>query len=219
MCWRAASTCTGVDYVVNFDLPDMPEDYIHRIGRTGRAGEEGFAISFVTRESRRTLVEIERLIGTEIPFLELESFETDPSILEKPARGRKRPGARGGKQGGPRKAAVRGGVRSKDTYGKRGGERVDGKGDGDQKRRDQGKRPRGKKGAEGEEFVTRGELARGGKGARKHPGKKASPARRAEAGERAGRSGSRPALGTKRSTKGKKRPGQDGGYDYSRFAR
>ena len=209
---------TGVDYVVNFDLPDMPEDYIHRIGRTGRAGEEGFAISFVTRESRRTLAEIERLIGKEIPFLELESFETDPSILEKPARGRKRPGARGGKQGGPRKAAVRGGVRGKDTYGKRGGERADGKGDGDQKRGDQGKRPRGKKGAEGEEFVTRGELARGGKGARKHPGKKASPARRAEAGERAGRSGSRPALGAKRASKGKKRPGQDGGYDYSRFA-
>ena len=221
---------TGVDYVVNFDLPDMPEDYIHRIGRTGRAGEEGFAISFVTRESRGTLVEIERLIGKDIPYLELESFETDPSILEKPARGRKRPGARGGKQGGPRKAA----------HGKRPGERSGGRSNGDRGRSEQEKRPRGNKGEEHEEFVTHGEMKRSGKGAHQHSGKKAgarqngsprgektgmrqngSPrgkkalrARRAEHGGHPGADAR-----AKRPAKGKKRPGQGGGYDYSRFAR
>ncbi|NHM15691.1 DEAD/DEAH box helicase [Eggerthellaceae bacterium zg-887] len=88
-----------VDYVVNFDLPDMPEDYVHRIGRTGRAGEEGLAISFVTRESRKTLREIEHLIGKDLPYMELESFETDPSLIEKggkDAKGSRRGGKRGG---------------------------------------------------------------------------------------------------------------------------
>ena len=86
-----------VDHVINFDLPDMPEDYVHRIGRTGRAGEQGYAISFVTRESRRTLAEIEKLIGKEIPLMELETYELDLSLLKKPVRGK-----------GPRKSVGKG---------------------------------------------------------------------------------------------------------------
>ncbi|NGM16878.1 DEAD/DEAH box helicase [Eggerthellaceae bacterium zg-893] len=89
-----------VDYVVNFDLPDMPEDYVHRIGRTGRAGEEGLAISFVTRESRKTLREIEHLIGKDLPYMELESFETDPSLIEKGGKDAKGSRRGGGKRGG-----------------------------------------------------------------------------------------------------------------------
>lgn len=77
-----------VDHVINIDLPDCPEDYVHRIGRTGRAGEEGFAISFVTRETRGTLREIEKLTNSSIPFMELESYKTDPSVLEKPKKGK-----------------------------------------------------------------------------------------------------------------------------------
>lgn len=50
-------------YVVNFDLPKVPEDYVHRIGRTGRAGETGHAISFVTEEDVKELFAIERVIG------------------------------------------------------------------------------------------------------------------------------------------------------------
>ena len=72
-----------VDYVVNFDLPDMAEDYVHRIGRTGRAGEEGFAISFVTRESVKTLRAIEKLIQKEVDFIQLEDYPTDMADLEK----------------------------------------------------------------------------------------------------------------------------------------
>ncbi len=83
-----------VNYVINFDLPDMAEDYVHRIGRTGRAGEEGFAISFVTRETMKTLKEIEKLIGQDIPFTTIEGYETDPSVLEKPKRGERKGGAR-----------------------------------------------------------------------------------------------------------------------------
>ena len=74
-----------VDYVVNFDLPDMAEDYVHRIGRTGRAGEEGFAISFVTRESVKTLRAIEKLIQKEVGFIQLEDYPTDMADLEKKA--------------------------------------------------------------------------------------------------------------------------------------
>ena len=74
---------TGVDHVINYDLPDMPEDYVHRIGRTGRAGEEGYAISFVSPDTKRLLREVEKLINREIPLMELETYELDPSILTK----------------------------------------------------------------------------------------------------------------------------------------
>lgn len=78
-----------VDHVINLDLPDCPEDYVHRIGRTGRAGESGYAISFVSRETRNTLRDIEKLIGKDIPFMKLETYELDPSVLEKPKKGRR----------------------------------------------------------------------------------------------------------------------------------
>ena len=74
---------TGVHHVINYDLPDMAEDYVHRIGRTGRAGEEGYAISFVSPNSRRLLKEIEELIDKEIPVMPLESYELDMSLLKK----------------------------------------------------------------------------------------------------------------------------------------
>lgn len=56
----------GLDYVVNYNLPYLPEDYVHRIGRTGRAGQSGNAISFVSREEERAVDRIQKLIGTEI---------------------------------------------------------------------------------------------------------------------------------------------------------
>jgi len=56
----------GLDYVVNYNLPYLPEDYVHRIGRTGRAGQSGNAISFVSREEERAVDRIQKLIGTDI---------------------------------------------------------------------------------------------------------------------------------------------------------
>lgn len=75
-----------VDYVINYDLPDMLEDYIHRIGRTGRAGVDGFAVSFVTRDSLAQMRDIEALVKCRIPLMRLDSFEIDPSILDAPSR-------------------------------------------------------------------------------------------------------------------------------------
>jgi ATP-dependent RNA helicase RhlE len=57
----------GITHVVNFDLPVEPEGYIHRIGRTGRAGAEGVALSFCSASERRELQAIERLIGQKVP--------------------------------------------------------------------------------------------------------------------------------------------------------
>jgi len=65
----------GLDYVVNFNLPYLPEDYVHRIGRTGRAGNSGHAISFVSREEERTVDRIQRLIGTSIKRIVRRGFE------------------------------------------------------------------------------------------------------------------------------------------------
>lgn len=67
---------SNIEYVVNYDLPDNPEDYVHRIGRTGRAGETGYAISFVSPEAKPELLEIEKLLGKKIPPMKLESYDT-----------------------------------------------------------------------------------------------------------------------------------------------
>jgi ATP-dependent RNA helicase RhlE len=61
-------------HVVNFELPNVPEDYVHRIGRTGRAGSSGAAISLVDKEELPFLRDIERLIKREIPVVAIDSF-------------------------------------------------------------------------------------------------------------------------------------------------
>ena len=61
-------------HVVNFELPNVPEDYVHRIGRTGRAGSSGAAISLVDKEESQFLRDIERLIKREIPVVAVDSF-------------------------------------------------------------------------------------------------------------------------------------------------
>lgn len=65
----------GLECVVNYNLPYLAEDYVHRIGRTGRAGNSGMAISFVSREEERSVSSIERLIGTKIRRIFKQGFE------------------------------------------------------------------------------------------------------------------------------------------------
>ncbi|MDP2827602.1 MAG: DEAD/DEAH box helicase [Sulfuricellaceae bacterium] len=75
-------------HVFNFEMPNSPEDYIHRIGRTGRAGASGDAISLVSPEELRLLVEIEKLIKREIPKVAVEGFTPGTSAKEEPRRER-----------------------------------------------------------------------------------------------------------------------------------
>ena len=57
---------TDIDLVINFDIPNDPEDYVHRVGRTARAESTGVALTFVIRKEERTLDRIESLIGYKI---------------------------------------------------------------------------------------------------------------------------------------------------------
>ena len=72
--------------VVNFELPNVAEDYVHRIGRTARAGMSGKAVSLVCIDEDKLLAGIERLIRKPIPRVEIEGFEPDPSIAAEPIR-------------------------------------------------------------------------------------------------------------------------------------
>ncbi len=69
----------GVSHVINFDLPNVPECYVHRVGRTGRAGARGQAISFCDREEQSLLRDIERLLRKRLPVLDAGHFGTLPA--------------------------------------------------------------------------------------------------------------------------------------------
>ncbi|WP_045046254.1 ATP-dependent RNA helicase RhlE [Rouxiella chamberiensis] len=89
-------------HVVNYELPNVPEDYVHRIGRTGRAESTGEAISLVCVDEHKLLRDIERLLKREIPRIALPGYEPDPSIKAEPiVNGRQGSGGRGApRQGG-----------------------------------------------------------------------------------------------------------------------
>ncbi|MFK7861194.1 MAG: DEAD/DEAH box helicase [Granulosicoccus sp.] len=96
--------------VVNYELPNVAEDYVHRIGRTARAGMSGKAVSLVCIDEDKLLAGIERLIGKKIPRVEIEGFEPDPNIPAEPIRqgggqrngpGGRRNGQGSGRSGGP----------------------------------------------------------------------------------------------------------------------
>ena len=76
----------SLPHVVNYELPMVPHDYIHRIGRTGRAGVDGEAISLVCVDEARLLRDIEALLGHRVPSKLVEGFEPDRSIRSEPIR-------------------------------------------------------------------------------------------------------------------------------------
>ncbi len=84
----------GVSHVINFDMPNLPESYVHRIGRTARAGAEGIAISFVANDERAYLRDIERLTKNTIPTTDRR---LNPSLGEAKGGGENR-GGRGGRE-------------------------------------------------------------------------------------------------------------------------
>jgi ATP-dependent RNA helicase RhlE len=71
-------------YVINYELPNIPEDYVHRIGRTGRAGANGIAISLVSHDEEEYLRNIEKLLNERLPNEEIEGYKQSPlSEIEK----------------------------------------------------------------------------------------------------------------------------------------
>ncbi len=88
----------SISHVINYDLPKVAEDYVHRIGRTGRAGATGTAISFASSDDIRQLKQIERYIGQTIERWSVPGFEAkNPMRTESPRRsGRPAPGGRRG---------------------------------------------------------------------------------------------------------------------------
>ena len=82
-------------HVVNFELPNVPEDYVHRIGRTARAGQEGHAVSLVCVDELKLLRDIEKLHGKQIEKINLPGFDIDPSIRAEPIQNGRGGGGRG----------------------------------------------------------------------------------------------------------------------------
>jgi ATP-dependent RNA helicase RhlE len=80
-------------HVVNFELPNVPEDYVHRIGRTGRAGLDGEAVSLVCVDEKKLLADIEKLLNRNIERVIVPGYEPDESIRAEPVRnGNNKPG-------------------------------------------------------------------------------------------------------------------------------
>ena len=97
----------GITHVVNYDLPEQPDDYVHRIGRTGRAGEHGVSISFVCEMGAFNLPAIEKYAG-----MEVHTVQPEPEMLVMPERVRRAPVSEdsadhhrssGRRSGGPRR--------------------------------------------------------------------------------------------------------------------
>ena len=96
-------------HVINFELPNIPEDYVHRIGRTGRAGAKGEALSLVSSEENNYLRDIEKLIGNRIQISTVEGFEPDPNYVptEKTQRSRVKHKSRNPNKGFSRRGSRR----------------------------------------------------------------------------------------------------------------
>ena len=97
---------TAVSHVFNFDVPNVPEAYTHRIGRTGRAERDGKACTFVTADDRAQVRAIERMIGAPIARLQVPGFTAPEASLD---GARRREPARGARAAAPRERAGRGG--------------------------------------------------------------------------------------------------------------
>ncbi|WP_426752488.1 DEAD/DEAH box helicase [Myxococcus sp. Y35] len=139
----------GLSYVVNYDLPNVPEQYVHRIGRTGRAGASGTAVSFCDAEERAYLRDIERTIRRNVPVVEDHPYRSGqpaprPASHASGAAPEPRPSGNGGRpQGGQRPAGNGGGGHPSGASRRRRGGRGGGGGG-----RGQG-RPEGSRAAQG----------------------------------------------------------------------
>ena len=95
-------------YVVNFELPHVPEDYVHRIGRTARAGQKGVAVSLVCVDEKKLLQGIEKLLNTRLESRVVPGFAVDPKIKAEPVQNGR--GGRGGNRPSGKQGKRRGGA-------------------------------------------------------------------------------------------------------------
>ncbi len=94
-------------HVVNFELPFVPEDYVHRIGRTGRAGSEGEAVSLVCVDELKLLTDIEKLLQKSLPREIVPGFEPDPHAKPEPIPNGRQSGGSGNRGGQARRSTGR----------------------------------------------------------------------------------------------------------------
>jgi ATP-dependent RNA helicase RhlB len=134
-----------VSHVFNFDLPNDAEDYVHRIGRTARAGAEGDAISFGCEEFAIALPDIERYIGHRIPRASIESADLAQVVPPPPAEWRERAprfgqrgGGRSGGRGGPPRRGSRASAQPANAGNGAGAAEAPAKGHGRRRRRGRG---------------------------------------------------------------------------------
>jgi superfamily II DNA/RNA helicase len=105
----------GISHVINYDLPKFAEDYVHRIGRTGRAGKSGIAISFASNMDRHILRKIEQFTGNRMEPAVVEGFEPKRAMkMDGPSNGR---GDRGDIRRDAHKPGSRGGFKPRDDRG------------------------------------------------------------------------------------------------------
>jgi ATP-dependent RNA helicase RhlE len=92
-------------YVINYEIPNIPETYVHRIGRTGRAGADGTALSFCDAVEKEYLRDIEKLIDQKVPVLENHDYPMTDHNPEKPKQNQSRNhrNGRSGKRRRPKK--------------------------------------------------------------------------------------------------------------------
>ena len=96
-------------HVVNFELPHVPEDYVHRIGRTARAGHEGHAVSLVCVDEHKLLADIEKLLQKKISRETIPGYAPDPRIKAEPiSQGRSQRPAGNGNNGRNRRPQANG---------------------------------------------------------------------------------------------------------------
>jgi ATP-dependent RNA helicase RhlE len=105
-------------HVVNYEMPNVPEDYVHRIGRTARAGQDGHAISLVCVDEKKLLADVERLLKRDIEKVVIPGYEPDTSIRPEPIKnGRNRRPSNRGRSGGWHKTTA--GARRGSNQGRR----------------------------------------------------------------------------------------------------
>ncbi|CAD6522611.1 ATP-dependent RNA helicase RhlE [Paraburkholderia hiiakae] len=162
-------------HVVNYDLPNVPEDYVHRIGRTGRAGATGEAVSLVCVDEHQLLKDIEKLIKRAVPQEVIPGFEPDPNAKPEPIQRRSQPQGRSPRQGqGPGRGASNGAnatnggrpAQARESREPRGGNREGGR-DGNRDGNREGSR-------EGGRENNRAQAANGGGNSGQRPAKPAS---------------------------------------------